>query len=125
MLSNNFFLPPPFVRRPRQNYVPANYVSQNSISRPQIFDNFNTTTTKNTKKPEPSFKSETKHQSEKQNNDRNFLANLKQSEEALFEIFGLKIYFDDLLLICIIFFLYQEGIQDEYLFIALILLLLS
>jgi hypothetical protein len=45
--------------------------------------------------------------------------------EALFEIMGLKIYFDDLLLICIIFFLYQEGIKDQYLFIALILLLLS
>lgn len=45
--------------------------------------------------------------------------------EFIFEIFGLKIYFDDLLLICIIFFLYQEGIQDQYLFIALILLLLS
>mgnify|MGYP004530385295 CR=1 FL=1 len=48
-----------------------------------------------------------------------------QSNEVLFEIFGLKIYFDDVLLICILLFLYQEGIQDEYLFISLILLLLS
>lgn len=47
------------------------------------------------------------------------------SNEVLFEIFGLKIYFDDLLLVCILLFLYQEGIQDEYLYIALILLLLS
>lgn len=45
--------------------------------------------------------------------------------EVIFEIFGLKIYFDDLLIICILLFLYQEGIKDEYLFISLILLLLS
>ena len=42
-----------------------------------------------------------------------------------FEIFGLKLYFDDILLICIIFFLYNEGVRDQGLFIALILLLLS
>lgn len=42
-----------------------------------------------------------------------------------FEIFGLKLYFDDILLICIIFFLYNEGVKDQGLFIALILLLLS
>ena len=48
-----------------------------------------------------------------------------QSAEILFEIFGVKLYFDDVLIICILLFLYQEGIQDEYLFISLILLLLS
>lgn len=42
-----------------------------------------------------------------------------------FEIFGLKLYFDDILLVCIIFFLYNEGVKDQGLFIALILLLLS
>lgn len=42
-----------------------------------------------------------------------------------FEIFGLKLYFDDILLICIIFFLYNEGVKDQWLFISLILLLLS
>ena len=47
------------------------------------------------------------------------------TNEALFEILGVKIYFDDLLLILILLFLYQEGIQDEYLFISLILLLLN
>ena len=46
-------------------------------------------------------------------------------DDTLFEIFGIKLYFDDILLICLIFFLYQEGVQDQYLFIALILLLLS
>lgn len=42
-----------------------------------------------------------------------------------FEIFGLKLHFDDLLLICLIFFLYNEGVKDQFLFISLILLLLS
>lgn len=47
------------------------------------------------------------------------------SDKPLFELFGIKLYFDDVLLICLIFFLYQEGVQDQYLFISLILLLLS
>ena len=50
----------------------------------------------------------------------------KQSpENYFFELFGLKLYFDDILLICLIFFLYQEGVKDDELFISLILLLLS
>lgn len=46
-------------------------------------------------------------------------------EPELFEIFGIKLYFDDILLICLIFFLYNEGVKDQYLFISLILLLLT
>ena len=49
----------------------------------------------------------------------------KSSGEVLFEIFGIQLYFDDILLICLIFFLYNEGVKDEFLFISLILLLLS
>ena len=48
-----------------------------------------------------------------------------ESGKVLFEILGIKLYYDDVLLICLIFFLYQEGVQDKYLFFALILLLLS
>ena len=44
---------------------------------------------------------------------------------TIFELFGIKLYSDDILLICLIFFLYNEGVKDDYLFIALILLLLS
>ncbi len=46
-------------------------------------------------------------------------------ESPLFQIFGINLYFDDILLVCLIFFLYQEGVKDEGLFMALILLLLS
>ena len=46
-------------------------------------------------------------------------------EEELFNLFGIKLYHDDILLIGLIFFLYQEDVKDQYLFFALILLLLS
>ena len=48
-----------------------------------------------------------------------------KQESYFFELFGLKLYFDDILLICLIFFLYEEGVKDDELFISLILLLLS
>lgn len=46
-------------------------------------------------------------------------------EKPFFNLFGISLYFDDILLICLIFFLYQEGVKDQNLFLALILLLLS
>lgn len=48
-----------------------------------------------------------------------------ESSECLFEIFGLKLYIDDVLIMCLLYFLYTEGVQDQELFICLILLLLS
>lgn len=59
-----------------------------------------------------------------------FLNNLlhqedRSEDESFFEIFGIKLYYDDILLISLIFFLYQEEVKDQYLFIALVLLLLS
>lgn len=49
----------------------------------------------------------------------------QQEDREFFEIMGIKLYFDDILIICLLFFLYTEDVQDEWLFIALILLLLS
>lgn len=49
----------------------------------------------------------------------------KDKTEEIFELFGIKLYFDDILLICLLFFLYKEGVKDQYLFISLVLLLLS
>ena len=48
-----------------------------------------------------------------------------EDSDYFFELFGLKLYFDDVLIICILFFLYNERVQDEELFLCLILLLLS
>lgn len=61
----------------------------------------------------------------KEKSESRTITSHQKTEEDVFHIFGLKLYSDDLLLICLIFFLYQEGVQDQYLFISLILLLLS
>lgn len=50
---------------------------------------------------------------------------LNSQSEPIFEIFGIKLYFDDILIASLIFFLYNEGVEDNLLFISLILLLLS
>lgn len=46
-------------------------------------------------------------------------------DNPIFEIFGIKLYFDDILILSLLFFLYSEGVQDKELFLALILLLFS
>lgn len=53
------------------------------------------------------------------NNDKD------SDDNNCFEIFGIKLSSDDILLICLIFFLYTEGVKDDFLFIALVLLLIS
>lgn len=47
------------------------------------------------------------------------------SDNESFNIFGLNVHIDDLLILALIFFLYKEGTDDIYLYIALFLLLLS
>lgn len=47
------------------------------------------------------------------------------NDDYLFDLFGLKLYTDDVLLVSLIYFLYSEGVKDESLFIVLMLLLLS
>ncbi len=46
-------------------------------------------------------------------------------ENPIFEILGIQLYLDDIIILGLLFFLYQEGVQDEMLYIALILLLLG
>ena len=46
-------------------------------------------------------------------------------QKEFLDIFGIKLYFDDLMIISLLFFLYAEGVNDYYLFITLILLLLT
>lgn len=47
------------------------------------------------------------------------------NEQAIFEIFGIKLYLDDLIILGILFFLYQQNVKDEMLYIILFLLLFS
>lgn len=46
-------------------------------------------------------------------------------QDSFFEIAGIKLFFDDIILICLIIFLYNENVKDQFLFVILILLLLS
>lgn len=46
-------------------------------------------------------------------------------ECPIIKILGIELYLDDLILIGLLFLLYNENIQDEMLFISLIMLLLS
>lgn len=46
-------------------------------------------------------------------------------EQPIIEILGISLYLDDLIIIGLLFFLYQEGVKDESLFFTLILLLLT
>ena len=65
-------------------------------------------------------------------NDNRILRNFEQknksnknTDEYLFDLFGLKIYSDDVLLVSLIYFLYSENVKDDGLFLVLVLLLLS
>lgn len=107
----------------RQNYTPTRQQFQKGI-RTQFQDEINSKTNTNIN---IRSKTNTRTHSEmdlKKISEIRDTSN-KFEENALFEVFGIKLYFDDILLICLIFFLYNEGVQDQYLFIVLILLLLS
>lgn len=51
--------------------------------------------------------------------------NRNSSDSPFIEILGISLYFDDILLICLLLFLFEEGVDDQWLYIAIILLLLS
>ncbi len=46
-------------------------------------------------------------------------------EQAIFEIFGIKLFLDDLIILGLLFLLYQQNVKDEMLYIILLLLLFS
>lgn len=104
------------------------YFNHNSFNRPysvrkpsQSYNKFITTL------PEPN--ASTNHMDSNKKSSEplktSFDTNNNSSNADFFELFGIKLYYDDILLISLIFFLYNEGVEDSELFIALILLLLS
>ena len=103
-----------YSRRPQG----SNYYPYNSYYNSRYYNNINSNFPKNTSKREKNYTNEEKKQIEER-------ASSDNSEKELFEIFAIKLFFDDILLICLIFFLYNEGVKDQYLFISLILLLLT
>lgn len=108
MFNYPYFNSPYFNRYSRYGYR-YSYLDKNK--------NFNYVENENIKKPDCVTPEKCNNSSHTINNDTN--------GSPIFEIFGIKLYFDDILLVCLIFFLYDEGVKDQSLFIALILLLLS
>lgn len=47
------------------------------------------------------------------------------SDQAIFEIMGIRLYLDDLIILGVLYFLYEQNVKDEMLYIILFLLLIS
>ncbi len=114
----------PYVRQPlaQQKQESLNYNSKSEPYRNYEVGQAKNSNSSNGQKANSSFK--------KSPSGFSFLSNLlhqedRSDDEEYFDLFGLKLYNDDLLLIGLIFFLYKEDVKDQYLFFALILLLLS
>ena len=102
--------------RPSASYVRPSNTSFSDLHRGVNCESSNTIKEKSPSKKAPtgfSFLNHFLHQED------------RGEEEEFFNLFGLKLYHDDILLMGLIFFLYQEDVKDQYLFFALILLLLS
>lgn len=68
------------------------------------------------------------HQTVQQNSsnfEKKTQAKSENNNPAVIDLFGLKLYFDDILILSLLFFLYEEQVKDEILFLALVLLLIS
>ncbi len=107
----------------RQNYLPKATDNSNS---PDFLHNDNINSHSSNSSSVSSGKESSRHNfSSDLENKKNNSKEKSGETDYFFELFGLKLYFDDILLICLIFFLYQEGVRDDELFISLVLLLLS
>lgn len=137
MISNNpFFRFPPF-RYPR-NYSPTFYNPTNSFSKIESTgllakNNSNYSTQQlDIEKAQNNQTSDVTNLHEKKSSNYRSIGpvfinvdGFSNKEEPILSIAGLKLYLDDLIIMCLLFFLYKEDVKDEMLFIILILLLLS
>lgn len=102
----------------QRNLMNSNLSNYNKQNKDAINNEKNNVETKDVKKRIPS----------KHSRIANFnFSNLFNSnfDEPVLEIFDIKLYFDDILILSLLLFLYKEGVNDEMLFICLILLLLT
>lgn len=90
-----------------------NYTSNNF---PNSMDRFST---QNEQKID-SFSNSSKTSGQKENR---FKSNV--NETVWLDLFGIKLYFDDVLIMSLLYFLYEEEVKDEGLFLSLVLLLIS
>lgn len=123
----------------RPNYYTSNYYKlNNNISKPS--NNFQNSTNTSVNNTSNSFnKNINNHSSCNTKKESTFSPHLQTeskkvdfscddnyySDTEYFNILGFSLHIDDLLILALLFFLYQEGIDDIYLYISLVLLLLS
>ena len=50
---------------------------------------------------------------------------LSNNDIPVFEMFGINLFLDDIIIICILIFLYKEEVKDQFLYIILFMLLLA
>ncbi len=62
---------------------------------------------------------------EKESLSKNNSRSSEKTDTVWFDLFGIKLYFDDVLIHSLLFFLYKEEVKDEGLFLALVMLLIS
>lgn len=87
----------------------------------------NSTTSQNSIDNKAIYKEENFENDYKENVQRacNSLDNNNESDKPIFELFGIKLYSDDLIILAILFLLYEQNVKDEMLYIILFLLLFS
>lgn len=126
----------PFFRFPYNNYYYRyypNYNSNNSSLAKNNNDSYknsddspnNDSSNGSTTNKEDIDDISTQNRANDSNTRRKMNKNSSDLEQPIFEILGIYIYLDDLLILGLLFFLYTENVHDEILFITLILLLLS
>jgi hypothetical protein len=108
-------------------YSPENFLNASGNFKPSpTKDKFSSNTSSHEENKDESFEKKEKSSRYYSFGPINFKNPLFQNiEEPIFEIFSIKLYLDDIIILGLLIFLYQEGVQDEMLFISLILLLIA
>lgn len=120
----------PFYKFPYPNYYHPYYQHQH-LKTNSNFQMPNNSSYSQEKKSSADFSKDNFKNQKKSSKSQPFTAfnisNLFSSdlEEPVIEIMGIQLYLDDLMILCLLYFLYKEKVDDEFLFIELILLLLS
>lgn len=110
--------------------IPSNYVNiQKNAYNSKLTETSeeNSTTSQNSIDNKAIYKEENFENDYKENVQRacNSLDNNNESDKPIFELFGIKLYSDDLIILAVLFLLYEQNVKDEMLYIILFLLLFS
>lgn len=114
-----YFNMPYYGRSSRYGYHYPYYTYKNKYSNfKNSTYNENTNNNNNVSKEYSKLKSVNNFKNKEQTNS-------SDANNPIFQLFGIDLYFDDILIVFLIWFLYNEDVKDEGLFITLIMLLLS